>query len=291
MNDFNNFPQIELFYEQIYKKIPNYSLMMVIPIGQKCFIWFKNNSCIIINLSISSITNNRKIYSISNSYCKNNEFNNLLGEGNGTILYGTIFNNNYFAIEDIFYYKNRQLSSDFLNKLNIINVMLKHEIYMSQQNYILFGIPFIQTSNNLQSNTISYEIDELKYIINDKTLYFKTNSVPLANAVPLANSITQIKYNKKIFKIKATLKSDIYNLYQLNKNTNDFDFYDIAFIPNYKTSVMMNKIFRNLKEHSNLDYLEESDDEDNVIDFDISYNMECLYNNKFNKWVPLKVVE
>lgn len=36
----------------------------------------------------------------------------------------------------------------------------------------------------------------------------------------------------------------------------------IAAIPDYKTSVFMNALFRNIKENRSLDALEESDDED-----------------------------
>lgn len=280
MEIINNLPHIELFYEQTYKKVLNYSIFMIIPKGQKCFVWFKNNSCIVINLNISSIENNKKIYTISNTYLKNNNFNHAIGEGNGTILYGTLFNNNYFAIEDIFYYKNRLLNSDFLNKLNLINVMLKHDIYLSQSNNILLGVPKICTNNN-QLNNISYEIDEIKYILNDKFLYLKYN---------LKIQPENEHKNKKVFQIKATQKSDIYNLYEYNETTNNYEFYDVAFIPNYKTSVMMNKLFKNLKDHSNLDYLEESDDEDNIIDYNLSHDIECYYNFKFNKWVPSKLI-
>jgi superfamily II DNA/RNA helicase len=42
-------------------------------------------------------------------------------------------------------------------------------------------------------------------------------------------------------------------------------YYDVAFIPDYSTSVMMNKLFRNIKENQNLDALEESDDEEEFI--------------------------
>ena len=68
-------------------------------------------------------------------------------------------------------------------------------------------------------------------------------------------------------------------------------------IPNYDTSVMMNKIFRNIKENENLDALEESDDDedfenicdDKYVDLTKSYNMECVYNHERSKWLPKKI--
>jgi hypothetical protein len=79
----------------------------------------------------------------------------------------------------------------------------------------------------------------------------------------------------------------------------------IAHIPNYKTSVMMNSIFRNIKENRNLDALEESDDEDEISDPNNSNNpnnpdkcsslvdlnkcvkMEFSFNARFKRWHPI----
>ena len=58
----------------------------------------------------------------------------------------------------------------------------------------------------------------------------------------------------------ADVQNDIYNLYYYKDD--GIQFYDIAQIQDYKTSVMMNNIFRKIKENENLDYLEESDDEE-----------------------------
>jgi hypothetical protein len=70
----------------------------------------------------------------------------------------------------------------------------------------------------------------------------------------------------------------------------------IAHIPNYKTSVMMNSIFRNIKENRNLDALEESDDEDEIsdpgkklVDLDKCVKMECAFNLRFKRWHPIAV--
>ena len=76
-------------------------------------------------------------------------------------------------------------------------------------------------------------------------------------------------------------------------------FYDTAYIPNYTTSVMMNKLFRNIKENDNLDRLEESDDEDEFENENIdkfvylekTYPMICKYNYKFKKWYPITLAD
>jgi hypothetical protein len=60
----------------------------------------------------------------------------------------------------------------------------------------------------------------------------------------------------------------------------------------------MNKQYRNIKENRNLDFIEESDDEDDFqnISYDKNVNLkkilniECFFNFRFKKWVPIKII-
>ena len=87
---------------------------------------------------------------------------------------------------------------------------------------------------------------------------------------------------------------------------NDLSNYDydisnklIASIPDYKTSVFMNALFRNIKENRSLDALEESDDEDEFentnidkfVDLTKKIKMKCIFNYKFKKWTPIECVK
>jgi hypothetical protein len=107
----------------------------------------------------------------------------------------------------------------------------------------------------------------------------------------------QYKYNT-VFQIKADIQYDIYNLYAYGKNKTPI-LYNIAYVPNYKSSVYLNGLFRNIRENKNLDYIEESDDEedfeniqqDKYVDLNKILLMECVFNNKFKKWIPIKVVD
>ena len=113
-----------------------------------------------------------------------------------------------------------------------------------------------------------------------------------------------------IFKITPDIQNDIYYLHTYNNSSNnntnntnntnnadEYEYYDIAFIPDYKTSVMMNRLFRNIKENNNLDLLEESDNEeefenhnlDKFVFLNKSMKMKCIYNLRFKKWVPISV--
>ena len=102
--------------------------------------------------------------------------------------------------------------------------------------------------------------------------------------------------NTQNFIVKAKISPDIYELYQ--KINNELQFFDYAFIRDYKTSVFMNNIFRNIKENRNLDALEESDDEeefenisaDKYVFLDKIVQINCVYNNRFKKWIPQKLV-
>ena len=99
------------------------------------------------------------------------------------------------------------------------------------------------------------------------------------------------KSYSKIFICKPDIQNDIYHLYTL-----DNEYIGLSAIPDYKTSVMMNNLFRIIKENNDLDALEESDDEeefensnvDKFVNLDKSYKIECNFNNKFKKWVPIR---
>jgi len=99
-----------------------------------------------------------------------------------------------------------------------------------------------------------------------------------------------------VFIIKPDIQDDIYYLHAQGVNGKE-EQCGIAHIADYETSVMMNKLFRIIKENDNLDALEESDDEeefenehpDKFVKLDCSIKMVCKYNYKFKRWIPMKV--
>lgn len=103
----------------------------------------------------------------------------------------------------------------------------------------------------------------------------------------------QIQSPSRTFIVRPDVQNDIY--YVLN-NADELvtDKTMIAHIPNYKTSVMMNSIFRNIKENRNLDALEESDDEEEPnkddarrhVDLNKFVRMTCTFNHRFKRWQP-----
>jgi hypothetical protein len=313
----SDFPNFELSYETIiHNKVYNSDLILAIPEGKQVFIWFtiyKNeNVCFLLELSQNKNVENIHIILAC--------FDDYLCIYPGTILYGKMFklNNNTnninnkisnikcVCIEDIYYYKgNKIINKNYCEKLHIFKNIFNNNILQCilTNNMMLFGLPLINTNfNNLLMDIklLPYKIDYIKFRFTSKQ---QSNSILCLKYVDIKNSYNKYNQNnnynqnitKAIFKVTPDIQNDVYNLY-IFKNGKE-EFYDVAFIPDYKTSVMMNKLFRNIKENRNLDLLEESDSEEEFenensskfVYLDKTYKMNCVFNNKFKKWIPVSV--
>ncbi len=288
------FPTIELSYEKkLHKKVLTSNLYLGIPKGPKYFIWFTNykgiNKCFLLKLK------NRKIINVNiKNYC----FDNNLCLGCGTVVYGTLFNTNNinkFSIEDIYYYKGISVKFyKMIDKLNIFNQMLSKLIkpfFFNKYDFILM-LPIMSTTYDdciKKVKKCGYTV----YAIQQRLLY--------KNRVYLNELWTDTVVNIKEleFLVKPSITNDIYNLYCLDTEEKTNKLIGTALIMSYKTSVLMNKLFRNIKENNNLDLLEESDDEeefenisdDKYVDMTKQFVMTCIYNKKFKLWEPKNVSE
>ena len=147
--------------------------------------------------------------------------------------------------------------------------------------------------NDIQK--LPYKISQIKFRFFEKKNARKIMTMNYFKPSISKNNIQKEKQTA-VFKIMADIEPDIYNLF-IYKNGVD-EYYDMAFIPDFKTSVMMNKLFRNIKENDNLDKIEESDNEldfedvreDKYVYLDKSFNLICEYNYKFKRWVPISLV-
>ena len=310
------FPKFELSYENItHKKVHNANVILAIPEGNRFFAWFTsyNNENICFSLEIDD---NNKIKSIKKL---NTSFVDCLALGLGTIFYGTMFKYNdisCFSIEDIYYYKGQNyIHTPYSNKLQLLKAIFTNEISQSLLNnrFTVFGMPLIYSDFNLLLTDIQnlpYKISQLKFRFFEKNNSRKIMTMNYYNQTKNTEQIdkkivqkdtyqNQRDKNKKtaIFKIMAGTEPDIYNLF-ITKNGNE-EYYDIAIIPDYKTSVMMNSLFRNIKENINLDAIEESDDETDFEDgredkytyLDRSFNIKCEFNYKFKRWIPISLAD
>lgn len=313
----HSFPNIKLSYENVvHKKVFNSDIILVIPSGIKCFAWFTlfNDEYVCI---LFELDNNKKQFKnikiittcFSSSLCY------------GTIVYGTLFyhkENSFFSVEDLFLYKGNDFSRENWEKKFIkLSEMFKKDIKQVSYNksFVIFGIPIMVTNNdevtNIAKLTNNYKIESIQYIkLNAYGCYqvlsmdeFNNKEVSknyVANVITdkqeniIANKRENVVNNERkniILKIKPDIQNDIYHLYCHND-----EYYGIAGIPDYKTSVFMNKLFRKIKENDDLDKLEESDDEDEFQNPDIdkfvslekAFTFECFFNKRFKKWVPIK---
>jgi hypothetical protein len=272
-------PKFEFCYETLIhnKIISNHVLL--IPEGEQKFLWINKESVWIIDVNNRDDVEKKRL-----------SYHPSLSNGTGTLLYGVYFqyeNVHFFAMEDVIFYKGKQIAfSTFTNKLNIFENILKREIQQQPTNDpedVIVGLPIITTIDKIDPKAISKLPYNIKYI--QFRNYKKQNGnqrfqMPYIDYLDLS-----IQEKTKVFLVKPDIKNDIYHLYSETK------YVDVACIPDYKTSVFMNSLFRNIKENANLDLLEESDDEEeeDFVYLDREYKMVCKYNKQFKKWIPISV--
>lgn len=106
------------------------------------------------------------------------------------------------------------------------------------------------------------------------------------------------------FIVRPNIQNDIYELFVAPSSSRGGDgrfepiFHNFAHIPGFKSSVMMNRLFRNITENERLDTMEESEDEaefentepDKYVTLTKEYNMVCRFNKRFCRWVPIELV-
>ena len=307
----NRFPSLELSYENVLHKKVCADLYMLIPKGQKSFAWFtywqENNYCFILLLNDKNNICDITPYPVC--------FDSKLSLG--TVLYGTVFRNNnltHFSCEDVFYYKGANVKTNFLDKLVLLKEIFDNNISQSAytSEFLVLGLPIIK--NNYDK--VLACINGLSYKVYGVQMYgVQMYGAQMYGAQMYGTQMygTQMYGNNKqdnnilgiykintpilseaIFNVKPLLDADIYELYTQDQNKS----YGIALVSSYKSSVMLNSLFRHIKENCNLDLLEESDDEEyentnisKFVDLDKTYKMRCVYIKKFRKWQPIEVVD
>jgi len=244
----------------------------------------------------------------------------------------------FFTIEDVFYWKGENVKNyNWFYKFNIFSNIFKNDIKQITYNksFMVFGLPLVARNltelkilindvkykiyniylqcfndinsvtvipySNLDVNIIKYEKKQLQPTIQNHSLVQtqlkKEINNNLKQSLQTQSNVSIKKCKEIVFNIKPDIQNDIYNLYCIENQEEIV--YNIAYIPDYKTSVMMNKLFRNIKENDNLDLLEESDDEeefqneniDRFVDMSKSFFFVCRYNYKFKKWFPVKLFD
>ena len=282
---------LELYHGKFsHNKVPHCKLYRLIPKGKKYIVWFKKYdthvNCYLIELANFNL---RKI-SFKSVSIYNASFDEMLTIGRyGTICFGTFVNvnrRNYLSIEDIFYYKNKNVCKmKWKYKYNYITSVLEDCSHLPFTKYdISFGTPILSETRKELDNTLI----QLPY-----SCYCVEGFNPEYTNVYKTRIIEPTKEISGIFKLQAEVKSDIYSIYCEN------NILGTAYIPSYTLSVYLNRYFRNIKENNNLDTLEESDSEDDFEDIRLDKYVDttkqlpfrCVYNKKFRAWIPEKHIE
>ena len=330
------FPEIKLSYENItHNKVFTTDIAVAIPEGVKCFAWFthyKNkNVCLIMELNAK-----KNIISVKRVPCcfKSEISYGTIFYGTIFIYSQTSF---FTIEDIFYYKGTNVSRQTWMDKFVLFAKIMKNDIKQVAYNdsFVVFGMPLYSDKIDDIENkvkTVPYKIDSVQYRLYNKVgsyLYTPYETFINNKREPVVPSTKQMVPSKKqivpstkqivpsvkvvenkkesppqktkpiksVFIVRPAIQNDIYYLYCKTNNHTEPKYYDVAHIPNFTSSVLMNKLFRNIKENDNLDRLEESDDEeefenekeDRFVDMDKTYNMACSYNFKFKKWCPLYV--
>jgi len=314
------------FAKKTQNKVIDADFIFAIPYGVKHFLWFtkendKRQTLLIHKSRDDECTSKPVVFQTDRSLHEN------------TVLCGTIVRHNgkeYFCIEDILYYQGSKMTL-WREKIMNLLLLLQTQVSLRKESKLILSLPLF--SQNMESlnemmktnkiynpycfsykyfdkeesfislaqkeekgekeekkrKRLDYDQQDVLDVLYNNTNHGKKSSEQNENKRPA------IFLKTKILLVQANLQNDIYHLFEPDTGAN----LGIALIPNYETSILLNKEFRKIKENQNLDALEESDDEEEFEDFredkfvDLSKKVlfECEFNTKFKKWVPRLKIE
>lgn len=295
-----DFPNIKLSYETVtHKKVDSYDRAWLIPSGKKCFAWFTTFQdqviCAILELNMGKTHNIRHVKLVKCCFDRTLAY--------GTILYGTLFYYNdhpFFSVEHIYQYKGRMVKTH-----EVVDTLMRCDIQQVAYNrhFVVFGLPITATNDttlHAQITSAPYPIYAIHYVsengakrwIMNLDTYHRIAMQAIKPVIASVKPSTTLSTKSRTRLIcKPDLQTDVYHLY-----TSTNEYVGVACVPDYKTSVMLNSIFRRIKENVDLDALEESDTEedfenpnvDKYVDLTKTCLMECVYHYRFKKWTPIQ---
>ena len=280
------FPDVKLSYDRLLHKKVSADLYFVIPKGPKAFVWithFDNRNMALV-LTLDSKGSIRKVDPVVLAFSDCLAF--------GTVLYGSLFEydgHKCFSFEDMHWLEGMNVENETMeSKLERLVHMFELTARSARAGIVL-GSPVIESDYERALEQVA----SLPYRVYGIQAHFsRGRDGPIGTHV-----VRTAPTLKATFRVRATLESDIYDLFCLSHGAEVA--YGIAMIPTYKHSVSMNNEFRRIKENGNLDLLEESDDEeefenvsaDKFVDLEKSLVMECVYMPRFRKWCPERIVD
>lgn len=311
-NILSRFPKIELSYETVHHKkvCASDSVALAIPMGKKQFVWFFERRAYLVDLNKEKtpVAVRALDIAVPASY--------LLE----TVVYVTHNVDDPpspFIVEELYVWKGMHLSNlCFGDRLAFLHDFMR--TFESCQKFVLPAM-WTMASGAEFSHEVTvkpgYTIHHIQYREMRRHAPYINIVLPRKGVIPEAKAeakktsvvpvfqLPKFDYTKPqfrqtaVFQVVADVQFDIYHAYALGANRAPIYCGPLG-MPTYKTSVFMNSIFRKIRENRNLDYIEESDDEDDFentdetkyVDLEKVANIECAFHSKFRKWVPLRVV-
>lgn len=125
----------------------------------------------------------------------------------------------------------------------------------------------------------------------------KISATSVMNPIPRFDMSRPAYRYPAVFNVTADPQLDLYHLYAYGGKQNSLVYCGLAGVQSFKTSVFMNKLFRRIRENENLDLAEESEDESDFENTDINkyvnldkvLSIECVFNQKHKKWIPVRL--
>jgi len=132
--------------------------------------------------------------------------------------------------------------------------------------------------------------------ISSATVAQKITATAIMNPIPAFDLSKPAYRYPAVFNISADPQLDLYHLYAYG-GPGVAIYCGLAGIQSLKTSVFMNRLFRRIRENENLDLAEESEDETDFENMDenkyVNLNavipVECSFNQKHKKWIPMRL--
>ena len=276
-----------------------------IPVGHKWFVWFSFRGTKH-GLYWMELNRNRLIQRV---FFQEATPPSSLDESlfYGTLFYGTqTISDGPFVMEDVFYYR-----GNFVHCLPELHKWALFPPFLQQHSSYGFRLPLIQGHNSGFDKPPPYPTHHIQIRHLTKTCPFTNWPVPkfqppaaekpgerpsennlLLNLKPAFKNWRKEQYQMDtVFSVQADPADDIYRMFTFGPNRHLL-FYDFCMIPDYETSKKMNTLFRRVRENQNLDWIEESDDEQDEAPATLSEQhrlITCRFHPKFRKWIPVDV--
>jgi len=321
-NVLKSFPVLTLSYEVVKTETPptleETQISLSIPTGPKYIAWFSSapiassgkhkHGVYLLEWNRQKRISGGRFYKVSTQSLDISLFYN-------TVLYGTwISSTNIFVLEDLYYYKGQDVSVCWeADKWQIIWTLVSSILPMYKFDFFIQVAPLNETAQVINSLFHHVQVRHLKqktsyvnYIMKPVSVVLESNttsqSIIMSHEKPCFKSFKKPQYQlATVFKVvKDSTRIDLYKLYVYGPSKT-FLFYDYAMIPDTETSFHMKMWFGVspvvYKRNQVLDYLEESDDEEEKKEDgkecgkSTDILLQCRFHERFKKWIPVKKLE